>query len=150
MERGVIAGGLPFAGWGFDLTRGLKAWMSLKAHCVNTFARLIEQNVEQAKYLEQAINAHNDLEFWAPVPMNIVCFRYNPAKNASHHSLEQLNAMNQEIRLRFQESEQAIVSSTVLQERYVLRAAIVNQRSTMADFDELVGAVVEIGAIVAA
>lgn len=153
MERGVIAGGLPFAGRGFDLTRGfkaLKAWMSLKAHGVNTFAQLIEQNVEQAKYLERLVNAHTDLELCAPVPMNIVCFRYYPAKSASHYSLEQLNALNQEILLRLQESGRAVVSSTVLQGRYVLRAAIVNHRSTMADFDELVQAVVEIGSAVAA
>lgn len=152
MERGVIAGGLPFAGRGFDLTRGfkaLKAWMSLKAHGVNTFARLIEQNVEQAQYLERTINAQADLELCAPVPMNIVCFRYHPSKNESHRSLEQLNALNQEILLRLQESGRAVVSSTVLQGRYVLRAAIVNQRSTMADFDELVLAVVEIGSAVA-
>jgi aromatic-L-amino-acid/L-tryptophan decarboxylase len=40
--RGVIAGGLPFAERGLELTRNFKAlkvWMSLKAHGVDTFAR---------------------------------------------------------------------------------------------------------------
>ncbi|HYO53943.1 pyridoxal phosphate-dependent decarboxylase family protein [Archangium sp.] len=52
LERGVIAGGLPFADRGIDLTRGfraLKVWMALKAHGVELFTRLIEQNVEQAR-----------------------------------------------------------------------------------------------------
>ena len=151
MARGVIAGGLPFAERGFDLTRGfkaLKAWMSLKAHGVNTFARLIEQNVVQAQYLESLVNAHADLECCADVPMNIVCFRYHPAKASSTLTLEQLNTLNQELLLRLQESGRAVVSSTVLRGTYTLRAAIVNQRSTMADFDELVRAVVEIGTMI--
>lgn len=149
MKRGVIAEGLPFADRGLELTRGfkaLKAWMSLKAHGVNTFARLIEQNVAQAQYLENLVNAHADLELCAPVPMNIVCFRYHPSKAASTLTLEQINTLNQELLLRLQESGRAVVSSTVLQGRYVLRAAIVNQRSRFEDFDELVRAVGEIGA----
>jgi len=50
-QRGVIGGGLPFADRGIELTRrfrALKVWMSLKAHGVATYARLIEQNVAQA------------------------------------------------------------------------------------------------------
>lgn len=148
MERGAIAGGLPFADRGLELTRSfkaLKAWMSLKAHGVETFARYVEQNVAQAKYLENLINAHADLELCAPVPMNVVCFRYKPSNPALTLSLEQENALNLELLLRLQESGRAIVSSTVLKGVFSLRAAIVNQRSTMADFDELVRAVREIG-----
>jgi glutamate/tyrosine decarboxylase-like PLP-dependent enzyme len=148
MERGVIAGGLPFAERGLELTRSfkaLKAWMSLKAHGVKTFARAVEENVAQAQYLASLVNAHADMELCADVPMNIVCFRYHPSKAASTLTLEQLNALNQELLLRLQESGRAVVSSTVLRGVYTLRAAIVNQRSTMADFDELVRAVAEIG-----
>src|SRR6185436_10626850 len=64
-DRGVLADGLPFAERGLELTRGfkaLKAWMSLKAHGIETLARLIEQNIEQARYLTALINAHADLE----------------------------------------------------------------------------------------
>ncbi len=149
MERGVIAGGLAFAERGLELTRGfkaLKAWMSLKAHGVKTFARAVEQNVEQAQYLASLIKAHANMELCADVPMNIVCFRYHPSKATSTMTLEQLNTLNQELLLRLQESGRAVVSSTVLRGVYTLRAAIVNQRSTMADFDELVRAVEEIGA----
>jgi glutamate/tyrosine decarboxylase-like PLP-dependent enzyme len=53
-ERGVIADGIPFAERGVDLTRGFKAlkvWMSLKAYGADKLARMIEQNVRQARYL---------------------------------------------------------------------------------------------------
>jgi glutamate/tyrosine decarboxylase-like PLP-dependent enzyme len=56
--RGVIAGGLPFADRGIELTRGfraLKVWLTLKGHGVKAFARLIEQNVAQAQYLADLI-----------------------------------------------------------------------------------------------
>jgi aromatic-L-amino-acid/L-tryptophan decarboxylase len=52
--------------------------------------------------------------------------------------------------LRVQESGVAVPSSTVLQERFVIRAAIVNHRSRREDFDLLVKAVVETGRTVAA
>jgi aromatic-L-amino-acid/L-tryptophan decarboxylase len=79
MDRGVIAGGLPFADLGVDLTRSfraLKIWMSLKAHGVHVFARLIEQNVDQAQELARLVTQHSELELLAPVPLNIVCFRF--------------------------------------------------------------------------
>lgn len=78
-ERGVIAGGLPFADRGIDLTRGFKAlkvWLSFKAHGVAAFARLIEQNVRQARHLGELVEAHPELELLAPVALNVVCFRY--------------------------------------------------------------------------
>lgn len=41
-------------------------------------------------------------------------FRYHPTKALSTITLEQLNALNQELLLRLQESGRAVVSSTVL------------------------------------
>jgi glutamate/tyrosine decarboxylase-like PLP-dependent enzyme len=145
--RGVIAGGLPFADRGIELTRGFKAlkvWMSLKAHGVRAFARLIEQNVNQARYLAELVTAHSNLELLAPAPLNIVCFRYAPdgLSDAS------LNAVNQEVLLRIQESGLAVPSGTVLGGRYAIRVAITNHRSRIEDFDALVKAVVSTGAYV--
>lgn len=144
-SRGVIAGGLPFADRGLELTRGFKAlkvWMSLKTHGTRAFARLIEQNVKQARYLVQMIGEHPDLELLAPVPLNIVCFRY-ASEGLSEASL---NAINQEVLLRVQESGLAVPSGTVLGGRYAIRVAITNHRSRSEDFEALVEAVTRIGA----
>jgi len=142
--RGVIAGGLPFADRGIDLTRGFKAlkvWLSFKAHGVEAFARLIEQNVQQAQYLAELVQAHPDLELLAPVPLNVVCFRYAPKGLQA----DALNGINAEILLRLQESGVAVPSSTMLQGRYAIRCANVNHRSRREDFEGLVAAVVSIG-----
>jgi glutamate/tyrosine decarboxylase-like PLP-dependent enzyme len=143
-DRGVLAGGLPFADRGIELTRSFKAlkvWMSLKAHGVRTFGRLIEQNVHQARHLAALVHDHPDLQLLAPVPLNVVCFRYAPAGLPS----ECLDALNQEILVRLQESGVAIPSSTWIRDRFAIRVANVNHRSRHEDFDALVRAVAQIG-----
>jgi glutamate/tyrosine decarboxylase-like PLP-dependent enzyme len=137
-DRGVIAGGLPFAERGLELTRGFKAlkvWMSFKAHGVDTIAEVIEQNVAQADYLAAGITAHPELELAAPVALNVVCFRYAPGDDA----------INREILMRVQEDGIAVPSSTILGGRYAIRCAITNHRSRREDFDALLEAVVRIG-----
>jgi glutamate/tyrosine decarboxylase-like PLP-dependent enzyme len=143
-DRGIAAGGFPFAERGVQLSRGfraLKVWMSLKAHGVQAFARLIEQNVRQATYLVDVIAAHPRLELLAPAPLNVVCFRY------AVPDLDDgaLNAINQEILLRVQESGLAVPSHTNLGGRFAIRVAITNHRSRREDFDLLAKAVVETG-----
>jgi glutamate/tyrosine decarboxylase-like PLP-dependent enzyme len=148
-ERGVIAGGLPFAERGVELTRGFKAlkvWMSFKAHGVGAIARVIEQNVRQARYLADLIERTPGLELLAPVSLNIVCFRYVP-EGVSDAAADRIN---EEILLRIQEQGIAVPSSTRIHGRFAIRVANVNHRSRREDFDALADAVVRIGAEVSA
>lgn len=142
--RGIVAGGFPFADLGLQLTRGfraLKVWMSLKAQGADLWGRLVEQNVTQARHLRDRILAEPRLELLAPVPLNVVCFRY------VHPGLDDaaFDALNEEILLRVQERGIAVPSSTVLDGRFALRVAITNHRSRREDFDVFVDAVLEIG-----
>ena len=135
-EGGIMAGGLPFADRGVELTRGfraLKLWMSLQVHGVDTYARLIAQNMAQAAHLEALIDASPRLEVVAPRPTNVVCFRYRrPGLDDAA-----LEALNRRLMIELQESGRYIVSSTVVDGRYALRVAITNHRSQMADFTAL-------------
>ncbi len=143
-DRGVLAGGVRFSDRGVDLTRcfrALKVWMSLKAEGVAKFASLIEQNVHQARYLAERIEAEPNLQLLAPVPLNVVNFRYAPPGLSE----EALNALNRELVLQVQESGVAVPSSTILKGRFAIRCAIVNHRSRREDFDELVEAVLRFG-----
>ena len=145
-DRGLMAGGIPFSERGVDLTRGFKAlkvWMSLTAHGTDRLASVIEQNVEQARRLAARIEAHPELELMAPVPLNVVCFRYVPSERPDD---ETLDALNLEILLRLQEQGIAIPSGTRLDGRYAIRVANVNHRSRESDFDALVDAVTRLGA----
>ncbi|HEV8305002.1 MAG TPA: pyridoxal-dependent decarboxylase [Gemmatimonadales bacterium] len=144
LDRGIAAGGFPFAERGVQLSRGfraLKVWMSFKAHGLRAFARLIEQNAAQAAYLVELVTRHPRLELLAPAPLNVVCFRYGiPGKDDAA-----LNALNQEILLRIQESGLAVPSHTLLGGRFAIRVAITNHRSRREDFDLLARAVVDTG-----
>jgi glutamate/tyrosine decarboxylase-like PLP-dependent enzyme len=144
LDRGIIGGGVSYGGLGADLSRrfrALKVWMSLKEHGADRYGEQIDQNVAQARYLAGLIERDPELELAAPVPLNVVCFRFAP-KGVDG---EAKDALNREILMRLQERGIAAPSSTVLGGRFAIRAAITNHRSTRADFDVLVGAVLDIG-----
>jgi aromatic-L-amino-acid decarboxylase len=143
-ERGLAAGSTWFSQYGIQLSRGfraLKIWMSLKEHGIEKYRRLIGQNVEQARYLKYLIEAASELELLAPVPLNVVCFRYV----YDEVDRGQLNELNEELLIELQESGVAVPSSTLIDGKYALRVAITNHRSRRQDFDILVQKVIEIG-----
>ena len=144
LEGGIATAPIRYSEYGVQLSRGfraLKVWMALKADGFGKYARLIEQNVDQARYLTRLIEAHPQLELMAPTRLNIVNFRYRRA------GLDPaaLDALNQRILIALQESGFAVPSSTVLHGCFTIRCAIVNHRSTRADFDALVREVVRLG-----
>lgn len=144
MPRGPASGAHPWYGdLGVQLTRGFKAlkiWMTLKAYGLGKFARLVEQNVNQARYLAGLVEVNPHLELLADVPLNIVCFRYV----AEDMDDEALDALNLEIMLRLHERGLAVPSYTRLNGKFALRVAITNHRSRREDFDFLVEKVIEI------
>jgi aromatic-L-amino-acid/L-tryptophan decarboxylase len=77
----------------------------------------------------------------APVPLNVVCFRFVTTGLDDDH----LNALNEELLIRMQESGIAVPSGTLLRGRYATRCAITNHRSRLEDFDILVQSVERVG-----
>lgn len=144
LDGGIATAPIRYSEYGVQLSRGfraLKVWMALKADGFGKYARLIEQNVEQARYLTRLVEAHLQLELMAPTRLNIVNFRYR----RSGLDAAALDALNQRILIQLQESGFAVPSSTVLQGCFTIRCAIVNHRSTRADFEALVKEVVRLG-----
>ncbi|GAB5561683.1 MAG: aspartate aminotransferase family protein [Synoicihabitans sp.] len=141
--RGLAAGEF-LSDYSFELSRGFKAlkiWMSLKEQGVEKFGRLIDQNIRQGHYLTELIEAHEKLELMAPTAINIVCFRYQ-ATGADEATTK---ALNTEIMLRIQESGTAVPSDTTVHDRYALRVAINNHRTTQADLDLFIAEVLRRG-----
>jgi glutamate/tyrosine decarboxylase-like PLP-dependent enzyme len=119
----------------------LKAYMLLRAYGRNKYARLVQQNIDQIRYLADMIEGEPNIELTAPVISNIACFRYNPG-GLDEEQLEKLNkAVAQELwKINFW-----IVSDTRIKGRYMLRACNVNHRSRGEDFEFLVDEVKKIG-----
>jgi len=122
-------------------TLPLKVYLLLRAYGSERFGRVVQQNLDQIKYLEGLIRKDPSFEISAPVSSNIVCFRYKPT-GLSADKVDELN------RLIFQgslEKTPGIISDTTIKGRYTLRACNVNHRSKMEDFDWLVAEVKRIG-----
>ncbi len=115
--------------------------MALKTQGAEAWGRAIEQNVAQARYLAGLVESNSELDLLAPVPLNVVCFRYTRAG----WDEERHNEVNREILLRLQEGGIAVPSATLPDGRFAIRVAISNHRSRREDFDALVEAVIRIG-----
>jgi glutamate/tyrosine decarboxylase-like PLP-dependent enzyme len=144
LPGGVAVGGYLFSDLGIDLSRGfraLKVWMSIKAYGFDKYARMIEKNVAQAAYLASLVEKSDRLELVAPVPLNVVCFRY---VDIGRHD-EELDTINERILVRLQEDGLAVPSGVRVKGKFALRVANVNHRSVKSDFDALVADVIRIG-----
>lgn len=123
--------------------RALKVWMAIKQHGIDKFGRLIDQNIAQAHYLSDLIDAAPTLERLTPTILNIVCF----ACRTDDEDAERNKAVNVEIMLRLQEEGIAVLSDTTIKGRHCLRVAITNHRTRRADLDLLVREVVRLQSV---
>jgi aromatic-L-amino-acid decarboxylase len=138
--RGLAAGSSWPCDLGPDLSRGfraLKTWFTLKTFGTEKLGAVIARCCALARHLEARVLEEPRLELLAPVNLNIVCFRYRA---------DDANTVNGEIVIDIQESGIAAPSTTVLDGRLAIRAAIVNHRTDKGDIDALVEAVLAFGA----
>ena len=145
-DRGMAAGTETLSNYGMELSRGFKAlkiWMSLKEHGAEKYAAMIAQNIDKSFYLGELIEQQKVLELLAPVNMNVVCFRYNPGNMDE----EALNILNKELLMRILEQGIGAPSSTILNGKYAIRVANVNQRTRRHHLEEMIADTVELGNI---
>ncbi len=109
--------------------RALKLWMVIRAFGVEGLREAIRGHVRMAAWLAERIDAHPALEVVAPVPFSTVCFAW--ARGAPEERDRKGEALLAEINA----AGPVLLSHTRLGERFVLRAAIGNLKTT----DEHVG-----------
>ncbi len=137
--RGLAAGPPWPCDYGPDLSRGfraLKTWFTLKVYGARALGAAISRTCALAHYLERRILHEPELELLAPVELNIVCFRY-PAPDSDR--------LNAQIVVDLQESGTVAPSTTILDGRLAIRAAIVNHRTGSEDIDKLVDCTLALG-----
>jgi aromatic-L-amino-acid decarboxylase len=139
-------GGPPwFSEYGFQQTRGfraLKVWMAMQQFGLDGCKAAIEDNLTLARYLADHVRSAPDLALMAPPSLSVVCFRF---LSPSQRDEEAVAALNRTLLERLQLGGEAFLTSTELRGRFVLRACIVNYRSTRADIDRMLDAVRRIG-----
>jgi aromatic-L-amino-acid/L-tryptophan decarboxylase len=140
-SRGLAGGGTWPCDLGPDLSRGfraLKVWLTLSVYGADAIGAAVQQTCDLAQRLAARIDSEAELERLAPVTLNIVCFRYCAAET-------DLDALNAAIVADLQEDGVAAPSTTVLDGRLAIRAAIVNHRTGTDHVERLVDAVLARG-----
>jgi aromatic-L-amino-acid decarboxylase len=134
-------GQLNFYRLGFEGTRrwrALKLWLSWKHLGSEGFGRLIELNVDLARYLAARVAESADFEALPPEPaLSVVCFRHLPGGPTAAHALRptDLDAHQDRLAAALEASGDGWLSTTRLRGSTWLRAGIVNYLSTEADVD---------------
>ncbi len=142
--RGLAAGSPWPCDLGPDLSRGfraLKTWFTLKVFGTAALGAAISETCALARYLESKVRQSPELELLAPVELNIVCFRYRCPQDREVTADE----VNAEIAIRLQEAGVVAPSTTTLNGRVALRAAITNHRTTRTDIDALIDSTLHAG-----
>lgn len=156
----VIADGdmSEFAFWdhGPELTRrfrALKIWFILKIHGAAAIRAAIDDNIAVAQHLAALIDASDDFERLAPVPLSIVCFRYLPASlrlarrspwakaAGAGGDTAALNAFNRALMVELQRDGDSYLSNAQIGDAFALRACIVNFRTRVEDAAHLLATI---------
>ncbi len=143
-----------FMDWGVQLGRrfrALKLWLVLRYFGSEGLAERIRTHVQQAQQVARWVDEHPDLERVAEVPMSTVCFRAAPRdldvagfEDEDDPREAALDRLNRALLAGINASGTALLSHTVLDDRYVLRLATGNLRTTsehLAATQELIGRV---------
>ena len=126
--------------------RALKVWLGLRQAGRSGYQRMISDDIRLARALHERVSEHPEFEPFTQ-DLSISTFRYVPThlEIDGTEREEYLNRLNTDILTRLQAEGDVFVSNAVIGGRYVLRACIVNFRTTMADIDMIPGIVATIG-----
>jgi glutamate/tyrosine decarboxylase-like PLP-dependent enzyme len=118
--------------------RALKVWLGLRSVGREGYVRMLEDDVALSKRLYEAAAKHAELEA-VTQELSITTFRYKPADldARSRDVATYLNDLNEQLLTRLNESGEAFLSNAVLEGMNLLRACVVNFRTTARDIDAI-------------
>jgi aromatic-L-amino-acid decarboxylase len=125
--------------------RALKVWLALRHAGRQGYVQMISDDIRLANELAEAVRVCEGLELKTK-DLSIVTFRYVPPDLADQAAVEAyLNDLNREVLTRLQQRGEYFLSNAVLDDQFLLRACIVNFRTTSADVQAAPGTVVRYG-----
>ena len=105
--------------------RALKLWMVIRAFGVDGLAERIREHCRLARRMAGWIEAEPGFELVAPVPFSAVCFRAVPPGGP-----EEQDRFNERLLAEVNAAGPVLLSHTRLRDRYVIKVAIGNIRTT--------------------
>ncbi|MBK6948287.1 MAG: aminotransferase class I/II-fold pyridoxal phosphate-dependent enzyme [Haliscomenobacter sp.] len=107
--------------WGIQLGRrfrALKLWFVIRTYGVAGLRARIREHIRIGQWLAETIRQQPDFELLAPVPLNLVCFRYRPEGMADEG---QLNSINERLLQTLNDSGKILLTQTKLNGKYTIR-----------------------------
>jgi glutamate/tyrosine decarboxylase-like PLP-dependent enzyme len=141
--------GINYYEFGLQNSRGfraLKVWLSLKQVGRKGHIKMIEDDIKLSNHLFGIIESNPELQAVSQ-HLSITTFRYVPLNlNLQNEGVEHyLNELNQKLLDRLNDSGEAYISNAMIDGKFVLRACIVNFRTTQSDIESLPEIVTRIG-----
>jgi L-2,4-diaminobutyrate decarboxylase len=113
----------------------LKLWVALQRYGTDGMAALYDRLCRMARALHERVVAHPDFEAVHEPESNILCFRWNGS--ASLDVARDSDAINLELRERWNASGDGWITTTVLGGRRMLRVTLMNPLTGEAELDAL-------------
>ena len=110
--------------WGIQLGRRFRAlqlWFVIRSYGLEGIRQKFRTHIQMTKDFASQLEKNGNIELLAPVPLNLVCFRYKPSETIS---LEELNQLNEALEQKINETGKAYITHTKLDDKYTLRVCI--------------------------
>ena len=121
--------------WGIQLGRrfrALKLWFVLRSYGLTGLQQVLRDQIQWVQELAADIDAHPDFERLAPVPLNLLCFRWRP-ETMAHEAPEKLDELNASLLARLNATGKLFMTHTRLNGVYTLRLVAGQQQTRRED-----------------
>ncbi|MSP82671.1 MAG: decarboxylase [Alphaproteobacteria bacterium] len=138
-------GEINFCDHGIQLTRGfraLKLWMTIKVFGLDALTAAVQRGIDLAETAGRLIAAHPRFEVVTPPSLGVVTFRYRPAAALDEGEIDSLN---RRIVAAMLDDGFALVTSTLIRGRTVLRLCTINPRTTEGDLAATLARLADLG-----
>ena len=126
--------------------RALKVWMSLQQAGRSGYQKMLGEDIQLARQLFDLAVEHPELQALS-CELSITTFRFVPngvnPNDENNHKM--LNELNGELLTTLQRNGEMFVSNAIVDDRFLLRACVVNFRTSWSDIEALPEIVVRTG-----
>lgn len=133
--------------FGFQNSRGfraLKVWLGLRQAGREGYVEMIRDDISLAEALYRLTEEHSELQAITQ-NLSITTFRFVPKDLPKQETEDYLNKLNEELLNQLQTGGEAYISNAIVDGKYVLRACVVNFRTTLDDIESLPDVIVRLG-----
>ncbi|MGE5683058.1 MAG: pyridoxal phosphate-dependent decarboxylase family protein [Bacillota bacterium] len=111
--------------------RGLRLWLPLKLLGIKPFRNALEEKIRLARYFYETVSEFQGFELGPYPDLSIVSFRYRP-ENGNQ------NEFNKKLVDEIQRDGRVFLSSTVIDQKYTLRLAVLSFRTHKETIDQTI------------